>query len=308
MQITSTVRLVLCLLVVASIVGSCKKDPELIPNNKVPYYSAVPTTLVKNYINRLFIDLIGREPLDAEMNNELAALTTADLSISSREVLINKLQTDVTYIQGDSSYRYAYYIRFYQLCKARMLEGASDDQIQSEFISILVNNVLADSISGDSLSMELGKKKIERLRSVLTIPVNYMLDSMEIKDVFGILLYNAVYDRINMNSFNFLRASFNDLFSRLPTQSEFDKGYDMIEYDQSEVLFGIPGQSKGDYIDILVNSKEFYEGIIRWLYQTLLAREPSTTEVFTHMSTFYLDRDVQKLQKYILRTDEYANF
>ena len=135
-----------------------------------------------------------------------------------------------------------------------------------------------------------------------------MLDSMEIKDVFGILLYNAVYDRINMNSFNFLRASFNDLFSRLPTQSEFDKGYDMIEYDQSEVLFGIPGQSKGDYIDILVNSKEFYEGIIRWLYQTLLAREPSTTEVFTHMSTFYLDRDVQKLQKYILRTDEYANF
>jgi hypothetical protein len=131
---------------------------------------------------------------------------------------------------------------------------------------------------------------------------------IKVKDVCARLLNNEVYDEINMNTFNFLRASFNDLFFRFPTQSEFDNGYDMIEYESPEILFGVSGQNKGDYISIMVNSKEFYEGMIRWLYQTLLVREPTTTEVYNHMTTFYADHDVQKVQNDILQTDEYANF
>ena len=290
------------------ILGSCKKDGEIIPNNNAPYYDGIPTTVVKNYINRVFIDLIGREPLDAEMENELNTLRAAELSATSRAVLVNKLQTDVNFIQGDSSYQYAYYIRFYQLSKARMLEGASDAQIQSEFIGILTSSIFADSVSGDSLSMEFGKHQRELLLDVIAIPNDYLMDSIEIADVYGRLLYNQVYDRINMNTFNFLRASFNDLFSRFPTQDEFTRGFDMVEYDKPEVLFGKPGQNKGDYVSILVNSKEFYEGMIIWLYQTLLAREPSTTEIYTQMIIFYVDHDVQRLQRSIMITDEYANF
>jgi hypothetical protein len=71
---------------------------------------------------------------------------------------------------------------------------------------------------------------------------------------------------------------------------------------------GTSGQSKGDYIQVLVNSKEFYEGIVRWMYKNLLAREPSTQELYTEMILFYKDHNLQKLQMRIMRTNEYANF
>ena len=308
MKITTSLFGIFCFCLVFFIISSCKKDGEIIPDNNAPYYDGIPTVVIENYINRLFIDLIGREPLDAEMASELGALKAAELNSSARNVLINKLQTDTTFIQGDSSYKHAYYIRFYELSKARMLEGASDYQIDGQFIGILSFGVYADSISGDSFSMELGKQKIRLLEDVMAIPYDYRMGSVEIKDVYARLLNNGVYDQINMNTFNFLNASFDDLYFRFPTQSEFDRGYNMVEFDKPEILFGISGQNKGDYVSIMVNSKEFYEGMIRWLYQTLLAREPSTTEVYNHMITFYQDHDVQKLQRAILIKDEYANF
>lgn len=308
MKTTNSLFGIFLFCIVLCTLGSCKKDGEIIPDNDAPYYDGIPTVVIENYINRLFIDLIGREPLDTEMASELAALKDAELSVSARGVLINKLQTDTTFVQGDSSYKHAYYIRFYELSKARMLEGASDDQINSEFINIISNDVYADSINGDSFNMEIGKQKIRLLEDVIAIPYDYRMGDIEIKEVCARLLNNEVYDEINMNTFNFLRASFNDLFFRFPTQSEFDKGYDMIEYESPEILFGVSGQNKGDYISIMVNSEEFYEGMIRWMYQTLLVREPTTTEVYNHMTSFYVDHDVQKVQRVILQTDEYANF
>ncbi len=296
-----------CLLIVVIVIGSCKKDSEIIPDNDAPYYDGIPTVVVENYINRLFIDLIGREPLDAEMVNELAALRAAELSISSREALIRKLQTDLTFIPGDSSYMHAYYVRFYELSKARMLEGASDLQI-NQIMGILKGSVLADSASGDSLNMEIGRNKIRLLEDVIAIPAYYLLDSIDIREVYARLLNNAVYDQINMNTFNFLKASFNDLFFRFPTQSEFDKGYNMIEFDNPEIIFGVSGQNKGDYISLMVGAKEFSEGMIKWVYQTLLAREPTTSEVYTNMVANNQNIDIQKIQRYILRTDEYAHF
>ena len=297
-----------CFILITIMLYSCKKDGEIISDNNAPYYDGVPTVVIENYINRLFIDLIGREPLDAEMTEELAILKGADLSTSAREALIEKLQMDTNYLPGDSSYKHAYYMRFYEMSKARLLEAVADHEIHSEFINRILSNVLADSLAGDSFGLEINNQKVLLLKKVLDIPRDYRLDSIEIKDIYGRLLNNAVYDEINMNTFNFLRASFNDLFFRYPTQSEFDNGYSMIEYDQSEILFGVSGQNKGDFISILVNSKEFYEGMVKWLYQTLLAREPSTTEVVGHMQTFYVDHDVQKLQRNIMATDEYANF
>ena len=299
---------IISLTLIIIMVFSCKKDGEIISDNNAPYYDGIPTVVIENYINRLFIDLIGREPLDTEMTEELAVLKDADLSISAREELIEKLQMDTNYLPGDSSYKHAYYMRFYEMSKARLLEAVADHEINSEFINRILSTAFADSLAGDSFGLEINNHKVLLLKKVLAIPREYRLDSIGIKDVYSRLLNNAVYDEINMNTFNFLRASFNDLFFRYPTQSEFDKGYSMIEYDQSEILFGVSGQNKGDFISILVNSKEFYEGVVKWLYQTLLAREPSTTEVVGHMETFYVDHDVQKLQRNIMATDEYANF
>ncbi|MFK7969337.1 MAG: hypothetical protein AB8F95_03170, partial [Bacteroidia bacterium] len=122
------------------------------------------------------------------------------------------------------------------------------------------------------------------------------------------MLFNSVYDEINMNSINFIRASFNDLFFRFHTQDEFDRAFQIIEFSQPEVILGQSAGNKLEYIGVLTNSRECYEGMVRWAYQGLLAREPSAAETTKALEDFYLTKDYQKVQRDILLTDEYARF
>jgi hypothetical protein len=296
-------------LILLLVYSGCKKDPEivLVPNNTAPYYGEIPKVTLENYINRLFIDLIGREPLDAEMIKEENALRANHLNIASREQLIIKLQTNTNYISGDSSYKYAYYNRFYELCKARVLEAASNDDINSLADEVLYE-AKQDSLAGDSLNLALENKRARHLLDVVKCEKDYRMGVIEIKDVFALMLNNGIYDKINMNSFNFINSTFNDMFFRFPSSNEFNASYDMVEHSLPAVLFQKSGQNKGDYIQLLVNSEEFYEGIIHWMYKNLMAREPSTQEAFSTMQTFFKDHNVQKLQLNIMKSDEYANF
>lgn len=288
----------------------CKKNIETIPNNTPPYYDGVPTVLIENYVNRVFIDLIGREPLDDEMDAEVLTLKNNDLSKKSRRELVNKLMTDMTLpATGDSStiYRIAYYNRIYDLSKARMIEGASNAIIQQE-IGILNFGILNDSLNGNMTGVQTKRYKVNKLNRIIKSEWQYRDSIIGIAEMYARMMNNAIYDEINMNTFNFVNATFDDLFSRFPTTAEFDNAYFMVEDGESRVLFGQSGQNKDDYINILVNTREFYEGMIRWVYLTLLARVPTAPEVENHMTTFFFDHNLQEIQTKIMITDEYAHF
>jgi len=97
-------------ILVLSFSFSCKKEViegQTISNNDSPYYDGIPTVLVQNYINRVFIDLIGREPLDLEMDYEVNKLVESNYSLRSRDSLITKLMKNQSFIEGDSSYKAA---------------------------------------------------------------------------------------------------------------------------------------------------------------------------------------------------------
>lgn len=300
------VHLFLLLALGVALFSSCKKD-EFIDDNNAPYYDGIPTVKVENYVNRLFIDLLGREPLDSEMVAEVALLKANHLSFDSRIALITRLQTDTNFVAGDSSYFVAYHQRLYNLFKFRLLEGASDAEVDF-YMGLAQNTVFADSIGGDSLGMEIAKQQVNRLKDVKKIPFDFRKGVIDIRTVYARLLYNDVYDFINMNSFNFVRASFNDLFARFPTENEFNSAFDMVENNNPNIVFGQPGQNKGDLVQILVNSNEFKEGMIRWAYKTFLAREATSSEVYGLLTDFNATLNFQKMQLEILKTDEYANF
>ena len=289
-KITSIrIGLLLMLTTLAFSLSTCKKKPEVIPDNDAPYYSTIPTVQVENYINRIFIDLIGREPTDIEMANEFIALRAAKLSTESREFLINKLQTDLTFVEGDTSYFKAYHHWFYEMTKARMIEGASDLDIR-------------DAMTGDD-SLRLAK-----LQAVLDINQNFMDGSIDLAGIFSRLLDNYIYDFLNMMTFNFVNSSFDNLYYRAPTSAEFQTSFDMIEYNVSLTLLEQAGANKQDYIYILTNTREFYEGLVIWSYRSLLARSPTSWEVDNIMLTFYNTANFKWVQKEIMKTDEYADF
>ena len=74
------ISLIFIILVLLITQNSCKKD-QFIDNNYPPNYSNVSTAKIKNYINRLYIDLLGREALSTEMTRDVEALKSDSLSL-----------------------------------------------------------------------------------------------------------------------------------------------------------------------------------------------------------------------------------
>ncbi len=286
---------------------SCKKDPDIILDNEAPYYAEIPTILLENYINRIYIDLLGREPLDNEMMNDVQYLRDSDVSFESRDSLLYKLQFDTNYIEGDSSYKFAYFHRMYEMIKVRLLEGASNAYIGQDLYSFY-QQYLVDSIAGNMLEANKKLLNYNLLNSVLESEVQYYNNEIEINEMHRRMIYNSIYDKINMNTFNFINAAFDNLLFRYPTQYEFNESYLMIEDNTAQVVLGSSGNNKEEFTHIICNTREFYEGIVVWMYVTLLARNPSSQETDLLMQKFYYEHDLQWLQRQIMQLDEYAHF
>jgi hypothetical protein len=294
------------LVLLGALAASCNKDPEVVPNNQPPAYSGVPTVITENYVNRLFIDLLGREPLDAEMQAEVSVLEAASLSMDARTALVNKLMTSTAPLADDTSYRNKYYTRQYELYKARCLEGASDEVIDG-FIANAQQQALDDSLSGNGTGLNAANSAVARLLAVKSSRTEYRDGLITINEVMRRMVLNAVYDEINMNSFNYVNATFDNLLGRYPTNAEFEVAYAMVDAGQVGLLFGQSGQNKGDYAQIMARSAEGHEGIIRWSYQTFLGRVPTSGEVYALLPGFLVDNDLQRVQRTILISNEYAN-
>lgn len=286
---------------------SCEKGSEIINNNNAPYYSEIPTLLLENYVNRVYIDLIGREPLDQEMINDVQFLRDADVSLDSRDSLLIKLQYDTNYVEGDSSYKLAYFHRIYEMMKVRLIEGASNSYIGSE-LNTFYNNYVQDSINGNMLDAYKRLLKYNQLNNVLESELQYYHGEIEINEMCRRMICNPVYDNINMNTFNFVNAAFDNLLFRYPTEYEFDQVYTMIDDNTAQIVLGSSGNNKEDFTYIICDSREFYQGMIIWTYNTLLARNPTSVEVDLLMNDFYFSHDYQWLQRQIMKTDEYAHF
>lgn len=290
------------------LISACTKEKEVvIPGNVPKNYDDVSSVKIENYINRLYIDLLGREPLNTEKSRDLAMLRDGKLSFEVRKDLITRLMTDTLFVVGDSSYRRAYYQRIYDQTKARLLEGAED----GEFYQIMGNSefaLKASRLLGDSIGVFAAMATINRCKNVLDSRRNYQTGKINIQDMYAYMLDNPVYDVINMNSLNFVNASFDNMFFRFPTRDEFAIAYDIIESGKGGSLFGGFASNKAEYCHLLVNAPEFYEGLIKWCYITLIGREPNTQESYNLIQEFYKTKDLQKVQTLILQTDEYAHF
>ncbi|MBL7950307.1 MAG: hypothetical protein JNM62_01190 [Flavobacteriales bacterium] len=297
-----TISTGLCLLFATA----CKKEEVVLrPDNQAPDYDAVPTVVVQNYVNRLFIDLLGREPVDLEMNAEVAALESADLSTDARIALVNKLMTSTAFVEGDSSYQHAYAQRTYESFKARFLEAVSDEVIDG-FIANAAQAALDDSLSGDAQGASESNSALQRLLRLKNARIHYREGTINAIEMAKRMMFNAVYDEINMNSFNFINATFDNLLFRYPTDAEFNASYAMVDASSASILFGQSAQNKGGYLDILVNSAEGHEGLVRLHYRAFLGREPSTYEAYQLTSSFATDNDLRRMQRTILVGDEYA--
>ena len=296
----------LIILLLTMIFSACKKD-MVIPNNDAPYYGEIPTLLLENYVNRAYIDLLGREPLDDEMIRDVDFLRDNDVRISSRDTFLYQLQFDTNFIEGDSSYNITYFYRLYEMVKVRLIEGASNEYINSEnynWMHLYKN----DSIAGNMIDANKKLLEYNKLNDIIRSEKQYLKGVISFGELHRRMIYNSVYDDINMNTFNYINAVFDNLLFRYPTVYEFQESKLMIDDNSTQVLMGKSGNSKFDMGTIVCNSDEFYEGLVNWSYITFLGREASPQERDELMNDLIINDDYQKVQRKIMSSDEYAHF
>lgn len=300
-------KLLILPLLVFSTSGCTTTENIELNNNLPPKYRGVSTIRIENYVQRLFIDLIGREATDNERTAFTLDLKKAELHDSCRIRLVNLLLFDTTYRVGDSSYRHAFAQRIYNLSKARFLEGASDQDIL-RYISDYNFAISVSRLNGDSIGVNYLKEKRKLYTDILNTRFNFKKGVINYNKMCVKMLNNPIYDLINMNSFNFINAIFDDLFARKPTRNEFEKSFQIIEYNIPSVIFFNWASNKGEFCDILVNSDAFYEAQIRWFYYTLLQRNASEGEVHKLFASYFFNQSIEDVINSIVITDEYAQF
>ncbi len=287
---------------------SCKKEDviEVIVNKPIDYEN-ISTVKVENYINRIYIDLLGREPLNTEKIRDVALLRADTLSYKSRKLLITRLMTDTSFVVGDSSYKRAYYQRLYDLSKARLLEGAGEEEFYGQ-IGNAMFGLKVSRLLGDSIGVFSAMVTINRCMNVINSRRNFQMGKINISEMYAYMLDNPIFDIINMNTLNFVNASFDNILFRFPTRDEFAIAYDIIDKGKGGTLFGGFATNKPEYCQMIMQSIEFHESMIKWCYLTLIGREPNTQESYNLLQDYYLTKDLQTVQTLILMTDEYAHF
>lgn len=289
-----------CILGIFSISG-CSPEPLVVDNNPVPPYEGVPTVLVDAYITRVFIDLIGREPLVIELENERAALRAGALSMGSRQELVTRL------MGSDPEYLPLYDRKLTDDMAGRFLNGFSQEAMEAQ---IETNLAMAtqDSLQGNIIAYLYWTDEALRMERTMMASAEYRANTINWREVSRRYCDNIFYDEINMNSFNFVNATFDDLFGRYPTEAEFEQAYAAVEFNAPSILFGTAISNASEYLQALVGNGEFDESAVRWWAERLLVRSITDAEMVSWKQTVGANVDIRALQALLITSDEYADF
>lgn len=270
--------------------ASCEKKSELVvKNNEPPPDATVNDVTINNYVTRVYISVLGREPDSTERKTGFNLLRQNNVSAASRNQFL-----DSVFIHPE------YYDHLYDLARVDLLNNLDTSEIT--FYIALYTSFLADStyyFYWDQLKIE-----IARLKALQQVPADLHNKVIDVTGMNRRCVNNFFYDQINMGSENFVVSIFQHFLTRYPTKSELTNGKLMVDGGVS-TLFLQSGQSREDFLSIFFSSSDYYEGSIRILYKRYLFRDPTSVEMTEGTTSYRQSKDYIKAQKEILSTNEY---
>ena len=267
----------------------------IIDDNTAPPYSEVTTVQIQNYINKMYIDLIGREPLQQELEDDTNLLKNSNLSLESRIQLLNQLMSNPLY-----------YDRFFDVYSAAYLNGVGQQEILGQIYLYTLLQEQAEQVNNYALA-QLYQLEIDKLNNLLTARDDYESEDITIIEYMQRICYNYFYDEINMGSENFVLSCFENFLKRFPTESERTAGITMVDGFSSQLLLR-DGNTKKDFIEIITTNLGFFEGLTIDIYQQLLARNPDSEEMNDATLELSENTNYQAIQQKVIVSTEYAGF
>jgi len=277
-----------CLLAILTIFSCTKVEQVIVDGNTHPIDPTIENTVIENYVNKLYISTIGREPIESEFTTDFTTLREADISQESREIVIDGILNKDEYTGN-----------LFKLECEHLLLGLDTADIN---LNIYVLTGLRDMAQGlELLYFEDALERMLKLQEVLPGLGDGTISNMEMHKR---MVNNNMYDEINMGTENFVISMFQNFMLRYPTTSELENGKLMVNDNNSSVFF-IPGNGKEDFINIFIESDEYFTGQTNILFNRYLFRDPTSEESINYSLDYINSQDYKLLQRRILSTNEF---
>ena len=271
------------------IITACGKDPIIIGGNTPPPDSTIETAIVDNYINKLYISMLGREPSNSEFSNAKNILSEA-VNMESREQLI-----DIVHSNED------YYNNSFENFRSDYLNGVDTVEIREQYIEVYADLIEYET---NPFFLEVYQIKYQKLIELYNLGVDLKYKKINIVEAHKRCVDNQIYDDINMGTENYVVSMFQNFLHRYPTLAELNNATSMVDGEQAN-CFGVNGDSKSNFNDIFFNHYGYFEGVVIDTYIKLLLRHPNSEEVSFYTVNFMSDLSYENLQKSLLASDEF---
>lgn len=280
--------------------ASCAKDSIIhedliIDGNVAPPVDGVSQITLNSYINNLYIDLYGRAATESELSDNSEYLIDNSYSAGSREEIVEEMMLS-----------WDYYKNLNVLTTQRYLVSLDSLSLkyQIDYWVYLIDLYYDTGAEAEALYYTIENDKLILLSSA---HVELFETNIFIAEYFKRFINNYYYDMVNMGSENFVISCFQNLFHRYPTDDELLDGVAMVDGASSQ-LFLQDGSSKNDFINIVVNSAEFYQGQVIDVFNMLLARAPDSAEMDMYGQEMADADHFNSVKVKILISEEYAGF
>jgi len=284
-------RKLLFLFISLSFIAACNKTEDIKINNNVPPPDhTIDSSVINIYINKVYINLLGREPVGSEKSAGLAILRQNNFSEADRKQFVNSLFSKTEYVRN-----------LYNVANNEYLRNLDSMELEQQIY--LFNLFLTQPQYAPFYS--LIQIELYRLDTLKTVLPKMYAGTMDYREMLSRMTDNYFYDQINMGSENFVVSTYQNFLFRYPSDAELLAGKTMVDGNTATVFLKL-GKSKYDYIDIFFNTDDYFEGQVRFIFKKYLFREPSSAEIYFYSNIYKTTNDYKQLEAAFFSMDEYA--
>jgi hypothetical protein len=283
-------RYYLVLILLLGIAACTKTETNVVPNNVPPPDHTIDSATIVIYLNKTYINMLGRKPVGAEQSTAMGLLRAHNFSVADRQSFVQTLFSKPEYnrtlfINADNQYLNNF--------------DSAEIVAQIQQFQYFLTQSSYSAYWGD-FNYEIGR--LDTLQNA----INMMnAGQMDYRAMLRCIVNNYGYDQVNMGTQNFVVSTFQNFLFRYPTASELTNGENMVNSTTAEV-FLVVGQSKADYINIFFNSDDYIQGQVQLIFQNYLFRKPTSAEFAFYANIYKSTNDYKQLQLAVFSLDEYA--
>ena len=163
------------------------------------------TVQIQSYVNKTYIDLLGRELLDVELTSAPSDLKSNHLDYASREQLLTNLMESEEYYQ-----------RFYEIHQISYLLGVTNEEL--DFTILIYESERDQAIqNGNNALAQLYNIELDLMYALRNARVNYQNGEITINEFMSRITRNQFYEEVNMGAENYVLSCFFFLKEHQPT-------------------------------------------------------------------------------------------